>query len=457
MNCKFCNAELAEDVTLCPACGQENTEETVETEAVVCEETEITAIEETAEETAAETVEEPAEAPKQKPKTWVIVLAIIGALAIAAVLGIAVYFGINASKTAKNYSVSESQAVEARDTVVATVGDMELTNSTLQVSYWQAVNEFYNYYGYYLDPSVLDLSKPLDQQFYDEENGVTWQQYFLNGALTAWSRYAALCMHGKEAGFVLSAEAQSYLDSMPSQLDGMAASYGYESAEVMLYEDLGPACDVTGYLNYLNTNFYATQYLDSLYTNMIPSMEEIQSYYAENEAFLNEQGIINDGSITVDVRHILINPKGGTEDENGAVTYSEEEWEACRQEAQELLDKWLAEDGTEEGFAQFAMTYTEDTGSMATGGLYTDVHVGRMVEPFENWCFDESREYGDYGLVKTTYGYHLMFFVSSEEIWIANVRDAMINERSLAVVDEAAAKWPLEVNHKKIVLGKTAE
>lgn len=454
MNCKFCNAELAEDVTLCPVCGQENAEETVETaeEAVVCEEAEISVTEEAVEETVVET----AEAPK-KTKPWVIVLAIIGALAIAAVLGIAVYFGINASKTAKSYSAAESQAVEARETVVATVGDMELTNSTLQACYWQAVDEFYNYYGYYLDPSILDLNKPLDEQFYDEENGVTWQQYFLEGALTAWSRYAALNMHGKEAGFTLSAEAQSYLDTIPSQLDEMAASYGYESAEVMLYEDLGPASDVAGYLEYLNTNFYAAQYLDSLYAGMVPSMEEIQTYYADNEAFLNEQGIANDGSTTVDVRHILICPKGGTEGENGEVTYSEAEWELCRLDAQELLDKWLAEDGTEEGFAQLAMEHTEDPRSMSTGGLYTDVYVGQMVEPFENWCFDASRQYGDTGLVQTNYGYHIMFFVSSEEIWIANVRDAMINERSLAIVDEAAAKWPMEVNHKKIVLGETAE
>ena len=27
MNCKFCNAELPEEVTLCPACGKENAEE----------------------------------------------------------------------------------------------------------------------------------------------------------------------------------------------------------------------------------------------------------------------------------------------------------------------------------------------------------------------------------------------------------------------------------------------
>ena len=33
MNCKFCNAEMEEGLTLCPACGQENAEEVLETMA----------------------------------------------------------------------------------------------------------------------------------------------------------------------------------------------------------------------------------------------------------------------------------------------------------------------------------------------------------------------------------------------------------------------------------------
>jgi hypothetical protein len=185
---------------------------------------------------------------------------------------------------------------------------------------------------------------------------------------------------------------------------------------------------------------------------LLPTDAEIVDYYAQNEAALAQMGITNDGSVTVDARHILICPQGGTTDDNGQVTYSEEEWEQCRVKAQEILDKWVAEDGTEEGFAQLAAQYTEDPGSMSTGGLYTDISMGQMVEPFENWCFDASRKSGDYGLVRTNYGYHIMYFVDSEEIWLANVRDTMVNERSLAIVDGAVAKWPLEVNHKRIAM-----
>ena len=47
-----------------------------------------------------------------------------------------------------------------------------------------------------------------------------------------------------------------------------------------------------------------------------------------------------------------------------------------------------------------------------------------------------------------------MFFVDSREIWAVDVRDTMINARSMAIVEEAVAKWPIDVNTRKIVLGQ---
>ena len=469
MNCKFCNAEMEEGVTLCPVCGKENLEDVTDTPEEIAEEvleapaveeavTEETADEAAEEAAAEETAEEAvAEAPvetQKKPKTWVVVTAVIAAVALLAVLVGAVLYGTGAfEEKAESYTVSDAKALKEKDTVVATVGDVELTNNTLQVYFWQTANDFYSNYGYYLDSSVLDFSKPLDEQFYDADTGLTWQQYFLDGAISSWSRYAALYMHAKEAGFEMSEEMVAYLEEVPAQLEDMAVSYGYETAEAMLNADMGMACDQTGYMDYLYTNVYAGQYLDSVYDTLIPTMEEIEAYYAENETTLSAQGIVNDGSITTDVRHILICPEGGTEDEDGNVTYSEEEWEQCRVKAQELLEKWQQESGTEEGFAQFATDYTEDPGSQSTGGLYTDIYEGQMVEPFEEWCFDASRAYGDTGLVQTTYGYHIMYFVGSEEIWITEVSDTMIYERSLALVNGAVEKWPMEIDYDKIVLG----
>ena len=38
-----------------------------------------------------------------------------------------------------------------------------------------------------------------------------------------------------------------------------------------------------------------------------------------------------------------------------------------------------------------------------------------MVTNFNDWCFDEARKSGDTGIVESTYGYHIMYFVGDSE------------------------------------------
>ena len=52
-------------------------------------------------------------------------------------------------------------------------------------------------------------------------------------------------------------------------------------------------------------------------------------------------------------------------------------------------------------------------GEVAEAAQYT-VSRGQMVQEFEDWCF-EKHEVGDTGIVKTTYGYYVMYFVGMEE------------------------------------------
>ena len=41
-----------------------------------------------------------------------------------------------------------------------------------------------------------------------------------------------------------------------------------------------------------------------------------------------------------------------------------------------------------------------------------------MVTTFNDWCFDKSRKPGDTGIVETSYGVHVMYFVSTgDPMW----------------------------------------
>ena len=82
----------------------------------------------------------------------------------------------------------------------------------------------------------------------------------------------------------------------------------------------------------------------------------------------------------------------------------------------------------------FLMMYTklsDDTGSNTKGGLYTEVYKGQMVTEFNDWCFDESRQPGDTGIVynEGSYtGYHVIYFVGTDApYWQVQVRNAMKN------------------------------
>jgi hypothetical protein len=99
-----------------------------------------------------------------------------------------------------------------------------------------------------------------------------------------------------------------------------------------------------------------------------------------------------------------------------------------------------------------AIESSEDGGSAANGGLYTRVHEGRMVPEFNDWCFDDVRKFGDTALVKTTYGYHVMFFVDSYDIWYYNAKSELINDMTEQMLNDAMVRWPMEIKYKNIVL-----
>ena len=116
----------------------------------------------------------------------------------------------------------------------------------------------------------------------------------------------------------------------------------------------------------------------------------------------------------VNVRHMLAGFEGGTT-ENGTTTYSDEEKAAAKEKAESWLNEWESGEATEESFAELAKENSTDTGSKDNGGLYEDVYPGQMVSAFNNWCFDENRKPGDTGIVETSYGYHVMYFVGQAE------------------------------------------
>lgn len=132
------------------------------------------------------------------------------------------------------------------------------------------------------------------------------------------------------------------------------------------------------------------------------------SAVVENEAGSNYYVAVFKGrdrnmALDYSVRHILV-----TADNLGLPEGEEATDEQIKAKAEEILAGW---DGTEAGFEALANENSQDGGSNTTGGLYENVNKGEMVAAFEDWCYEDGRKPGDTGIVQSSYGYHIMYFV----------------------------------------------
>ncbi len=59
-------------------------------------------------------------------------------------------------------------------------------------------------------------------------------------------------------------------------------------------------------------------------------------------------------------------------------------------------------------FPKLVKELSEDPGSKETGGKYTVMNNNQYVLEFQDWAVNPSRKVGDTGIVKTSYGYHVM-------------------------------------------------
>ena len=130
------------------------------------------------------------------------------------------------------------------------------------------------------------------------------------------------------------------------------------------------------------------------------------------------------------VRHLLVQFEGGTEnEETGEIEYSEEEKATAKNEADGYLKTWNEGEKTEDSFIALVKEHSDDS-SASTGGLFEDIHPNsEYVTNFRNWATDPTRETGDTAVIETEYGYHVMYYVGDDEL---TYRDYMITSEMRA-------------------------
>lgn len=352
---------------------------------------------------------------------------------------------VTAIKARDYYTEDDISADDPRfDEVIATCGDYTLTNRQAAVFYGMQYVGLVNQLSQYgMSPSDigLDMTKPLKDQE-SMSGGLTWEQSFLSAALEEFQQYAAAATASNKAGYVLPESEREDLESFLAEQEVYAAEEGFDSLDAYFQDSFGPAVHFEDYENYLRLYFQGMSYENSIYMGYEPTDEELDAY---REANPDDFADVDLEEKSIDVRHILFLSGNG----DGSAT--EEEKAEAKAKAEAMLAEYLT-DPTEEHFADLAMENSEDPGSASNGGLYEGVYEGQMVDTFNDWCFDEARQYGDTDIVETSYGYHIMFFVGSDLYWKSTARHQLRMEYTNPIVEEIHSSYTSEVAYDKILL-----
>ena len=337
--------------------------------------------------------------------------------------------------------------------IAATVGDQQLTNGMLQIFYWSTVYNDLNQNADYLAYRGPDVTRPFSEQNYGEN--VTWEQHYLQTALDYYLQNVALADAATKKGVTISQETQEMIDAIPSKLAAQASGEGFDKVDDYLAQSFGPCVTVEDYLNYYRMTSLAYTYAGQIQQGITVTDEEVEDFFDRHADEYAQQGINKVDQNVINVRHILVMPEkdvdsdgDGTNDQS-----SEQAWAAAEQSANDIYVEWQL-DPTEENFASMATGKSQDPGSTENGGMYEGVYPGQMVAEFNDWCFDPERKPGDTAIVRTSYGYHIMYFsgVGDYVYWRSVAESDTQYEKFNSTIDELFSGYDLKVDYENLHL-----
>lgn len=367
-------------------------------------------------------LQEQKEAKKLKVYTTVFVVVLALLVVAAAVLGIVKFIDKN--------------GVMEHNTVAATVGSHELSNAELNYFYVDSVLNYYNQIGEYAAFFGLDITTPLDEQVVDEETGATWADQFITSAIADAANVYSIADAAKEAGFELSEEDQASIDNELFYAEFNALySAGYPSMDSYLKAMYGNGASAEGYREYLELRALAGAYYNEYSASL--TYEDADLREAEKENFDAYS------SFTYNYKYIPVSDylEGGTTNDAGTVTYSEEEKDAAQKKAEEIANGLIGEEVTSVDLFNEQIAAMEGAEADATSTVADDVLYSEVITAIRDWVTSSDRKEGEKTVieytttstvdgteVETVSGYYAVYFTGSNDnnYPLANVRHILI-------------------------------
>jgi len=335
----------------------------------------------------------------------VIIMKKVFIITVALILAISMIGGCGKNNGNKGNGENMSETKKEYGTVLYESENFKIDKPMAVFMYNDLYNKYYSMYGEYA-------------QYFMSSDVTT-----LIGAKTILAR----CEAAKAAGIELSEDQLLKIENDIKKLEAECKEKGSSISEV--YGKSVTKADIREVMKLKALAASISDKKEAEFTDMILADEERM-----DKLFTN--GAVKDMTLTKNAGHILIKVEG----------QSSEELEAALTEAKKILNEYLGGERTKAAFEAIAEKYTDDSSV-----FYYNITMGMMVESFEAWIFDESRQIGETAIVQTEYGYHIMYFDGNGlETWKANALEGLLNEEMSKWSSEIYIKYEIKINTSEI-------
>lgn len=250
---------------------------------------------------------------KRYTLTFWVVIAVVASIFVGAIV----------SAPLKNMIYKNTDAIK--------VGDHVLSSVDVNYFYIDAVSNYVNENSQYLQ-FIMDPTKPLNEQILNKETGDTWADNFMMSAQNAIKSTYALYDMAVKNGHKLTEAEQKSIDSTLSTYELYAYYYGYKNVDAYLRGTYGNGASEKSYRNYLEVSALANSYLAAYSDSLEYTAQDLLDYQAKKPYEFNSYTYATYYLNASDFR------EGGTKDDKGNVTYSDEEKAAAIKAAEEAAN-----------------------------------------------------------------------------------------------------------------------
>ena len=169
---------------------------------------------------------------------------------------------------------------DPNQTIAVTVGTHEVTAAELNYYYVEMVNSFWKEYSYVIS-AMLDLTKPLNEQIFDQATGQTWADYFLQCSLDNVKSTYALADAAEAAGFTLTKTQTEMVDGVMQTLR-QAATAAKLDVDAYMATLFGEGATLDSYQTYYQRNLLADSYYSHYFKSLQYNPNALQTHDAAN-------------------------------------------------------------------------------------------------------------------------------------------------------------------------------